>query len=100
MPAANISATYVDHILRGHKPGDLPVQFSVKYGMAVTLNTANALGLRGATVDSAARARGDRRISRRSPSHGPSGGVADSLDEAKAVFRAAWDAQERAHSVL
>ena len=53
MPAANISATYVDHILRGHKPGDLPVQFSVKYGMAVTLNTANALGLRGATVDSA-----------------------------------------------
>jgi hypothetical protein len=35
-----------------------------------------------------------------SPSHGPNGGVADSLDEAKTVFRAAWDAQERAHSVL
>ena len=25
------------------------------------------------------------------PSHGPNGGVADSLDEAKAAFRAAWD---------
>jgi hypothetical protein len=28
----------------------------------------------------------------RPPSHGPNGGVADSLDEAKAAFRAAWDA--------
>ena len=26
------------------------------------------------------------------PSHGPSGGVADTLDEAKAAFRLAWDA--------
>jgi hypothetical protein len=25
------------------------------------------------------------------PSHGPNGGVADSLDEAKAAFRAAWE---------
>ena len=45
MPAANISATYVDHILRGDKPGDLPVQFPVKYEMAVNLRTAKALGL-------------------------------------------------------
>jgi putative ABC transport system substrate-binding protein len=35
----------VDHILRGEKPGDLPVQFPVKYGMAVNLKTAGALGL-------------------------------------------------------
>jgi hypothetical protein len=28
------------------------------------------------------------------PSHGPNGGVADSLDEAKAAFRAAGDAAE------
>ena len=40
-PAAN----YVDRILRGAKPGDLPVQFPVKYDMAVNLKTAKALGL-------------------------------------------------------
>jgi len=32
----------------------------------------------------------DNRAARASPSRGPSGGVADSLDEAKAAFRAAW----------
>jgi putative ABC transport system substrate-binding protein len=39
------AATYVDRILRGEKPGDLPVQFPVKYEMAVNLKTAKALGL-------------------------------------------------------
>ena len=29
----------------GHEPGDLPVQFPVKYEMAVNLKTARALGL-------------------------------------------------------
>jgi putative tryptophan/tyrosine transport system substrate-binding protein len=38
-------ATYVDRILRGAQPGDLPVQFPVKYEMAVNLKTAKALGL-------------------------------------------------------
>jgi putative ABC transport system substrate-binding protein len=37
--------SYVDRILRGAKPGDLPVQFPVKYEMAVNLKTAKALGL-------------------------------------------------------
>ena len=39
------TATYVDLILRGAKPGDLPVQFPVKYLMVVNLKTAKALGL-------------------------------------------------------
>ena len=39
------AATYVDRILRGEKPGDLPVQFPTKLKMAVNLNTAKALGL-------------------------------------------------------
>jgi putative ABC transport system substrate-binding protein len=39
------AASYVDRILRGEKPGDLPVQFPVKYEMTVNLKTAKALGL-------------------------------------------------------
>jgi putative ABC transport system substrate-binding protein len=39
------AATYVDRILRGQKPGDLPVQLPTKYEMVVNLKTAKALGL-------------------------------------------------------
>jgi putative ABC transport system substrate-binding protein len=39
------AATYADRILRGAKPGDLPVQFPTKYEMVVNLKTAKALGL-------------------------------------------------------
>ena len=39
------AATYVDRILRGEKPGDLPVQLPTKYEMVVNRKTAMALGL-------------------------------------------------------
>ena len=39
------SAGYVDRILRGEKPADLPVQTPVKYELTLNLRTAKALGM-------------------------------------------------------
>jgi putative tryptophan/tyrosine transport system substrate-binding protein len=39
------AASYVDRILHGAKPSELPVQFSNKFQLVINLKTAKALGL-------------------------------------------------------
>jgi putative ABC transport system substrate-binding protein len=53
------AAGYIDRVLKGEKPAEMPVQAPIKYGIVINLKTIKSLGL---TVPPAVLARADEAI--------------------------------------